>query len=80
MRPFIELTIVIMNNEQHEKEVTARILPDEIEYYYPGFYQGTVVVMKSRSTYITMFSPEEFDQVLSAYHQAVKANAGNSEI
>ncbi|HUR65455.1 MAG TPA: hypothetical protein VMZ03_03825 [Chitinophagaceae bacterium] len=76
MRPFLELPIVIGNSEGKEKQVTARILPDEIEYFYPGFNEGTVIVMKSRSSFITMFNEEEFDNILSAYHKTIKDHPG----
>lgn len=74
--PFLQLDIVITNTEGGEKTVPARIQPAEIDYYYPGFYQGTIIVTKSRSSYITPLAPAEFDQTLKAYHDATTSNAG----
>jgi hypothetical protein len=76
MAPFIQLPIVIANSEGESKEVLARILPGEIDYYYPGLHEGTVVVTKSRSSYLTLLPPEQFDNVLVTYEQFKKANAG----
>ena len=64
MSPLLKIPIVIQNNEQKEKLTQARILPSEISYYYPGFYNGTVVVMKSGSSYLSTLSEEQFDQAL----------------
>ena len=71
MLPFLQLDIVITNNEGGSKTVTARIQPAEIDYYYPGFHEGTVIVTKSRSSYLTLMNTEEFDQTLQAYHDAI---------
>jgi hypothetical protein len=76
MLPYLQLVIVITNNEGNSKEVPARIQPAEIDYYYPGFHEGTVIVTKSRSSYLTLMSVQEFDQTLKAYHDAIASNAG----
>ena len=47
MQPFLLIPIGIVNSMKAEKQVTARIQPELIEYYYPGFNDGTVIVMKS---------------------------------
>jgi len=74
--PYLQLAIVITNNEGKAKEVAARIQPAEIDYYYPGFIEGTVIVTKSRSSYLTLMPTAEFDQLLAAYHDAIAMNAG----
>lgn len=74
--PSLQLEIVVTNNEGKAKAVPARIQPAEIDYYYPGFYEGTVIVTKSPNSFLTMLSVEEFDQTLQAYWEAVKANPG----
>jgi hypothetical protein len=76
MLPFLQLDIFINNNEGNSKMVPARIQPAEIDYYYPGFHEGTVIVTKSRSSYLTLMAPAEFDQLLQAYHDATASNAG----
>lgn len=76
MLPFLELPMVISNNEGQEKEVSVRIQPSEIAYYYPGFHWGIVVVMKSGSSYLLNLPVEQFDATLATYHSSVKSNAG----
>jgi len=76
MQPFLEIPKVITNNEQKEKLVTARLQPAQIEDYYPGFYDGTVVVMKSGNSFFTPMSVEEFDNALAGYEKFIKANTG----
>lgn len=74
--PFLQLAIVVTNNEGESKELAARIQPIEIDYYYPGFHEGTIIVTKSRSSYLTLMTTPEFDQTLKAYHDAIASNAG----
>jgi hypothetical protein len=74
--PFLELPIVVTNTDGKSKEVEARIQPVEIDYYYPGINEGTVIVNKSRSSYLTLLSAVELDQALRAYRDAVTANPG----
>jgi hypothetical protein len=75
MQPFLELPMCIQhedeNKEIQEKDVIVRIQPSEIAYYYPGFYWGVVVVMKSGSSYLLKMELQEFDQALAGYHSAV---------
>lgn len=76
MLPFLQLDIIITNNEDQSKVVAARIQPSEVEYYYPGFYQGTVIVTKTPASYLTTLTVEELDNALQAYYSAVQNNAG----
>ncbi len=76
MKPFLELPIVVMNNENKNKEVIARIQPTDISYYYPGFYDGTIVVMKSASSYMTSFTVDQLDAALIAYEKSTKDKPG----
>lgn len=76
MLPFLELPMVIANNENQEKEVVVRLQPSEIAYYYPGFNWGVVAVMKSGSSYLINLPVEQFDQALSMYCSTVKSNTG----
>lgn len=76
MQPYLKLPKVIENNEKKTKEVIARLLPAQIEDYYPGFYEGTVVVMKSGNSFFTPISAEEFDSAMMMYDEFIKANAG----
>lgn len=76
MLPFLEVPMCLSNNEKQEKEVTGKIQPVDISYYYPGFNWGVVVVMKSGSSYLINLPVEQFDQALALYDKSVKSNAG----
>lgn len=77
MKPFLELPVCLANNEQKQKVVTGRVQPEDISYYYPGFYEGTVIVMKAGSSLLTTIGTEELDSALQAYHQLRAKNAGH---
>lgn len=76
MKPFLELPMVIVNNEGVEKEVVARIQPDMIGYYYPGMNWGAVIVMHTGASHLTTWTAEQMDAALAAYDASVKANPG----
>jgi hypothetical protein len=80
MKPFLELPMCIQHKdekgEEHEKDVTVRIQPAEIAYYYPGFYWGVVIVMKSGSSYLLRMELKDFDQALMGYATALVQNPG----
>lgn len=75
MLPFILLPIGIANKND-QKVVTARIQPDQIDYYYPGFNTGTVIVNKSGNSFLTSLEVQEVDSVLLNYHAVSKAGKG----
>jgi hypothetical protein len=76
LKSFLELPMIIENNEQKAKEVFCRIQPGEIAYYYPGFYTGVIVVMKSGSSYLIDLTVDVFDAALTSYNEAVRNNPG----
>jgi len=76
MLPFILLPVGIVNVEQEQKTVTARIQPENIDYYYPGFHSGTVIVNKSGNSLLTTMLPEQFDAVLVEYDKQRKSKTG----
>lgn len=76
MKPFLELPMIIENNEQASKRVTVRIQPCEIAYYYPGFHTGVIVVMNSGSSYLLDMESNDFDQALMGYATALIQNPG----
>lgn len=76
MQPFLLIPIGIVNSMKAEKQVTARIQPELIEYYYPGFNDGTVIVMKSGNSFLTTFAHDQFDEVLISYQKMVKSKQG----
>lgn len=76
MQPFLKIPIHIQNSEKEHKEIDAFIRPNEIEYFYPGFYEGTVIVMKSGSSMLSRLSPPEFEKVLSVFEKSTKSAPG----
>jgi hypothetical protein len=76
MSPFLTLPVILVNNEQQVKETQSRIQPNQIEYYYPGFNEGSIIVMKSGSSFMTPIAETEIDNMLIAYEQQVKKSTG----
>lgn len=74
MKPFIEIPIIIVNSDNEKKQVLVRQQPEWISYYYPGFHQGTVIVLKCGNSFLTPHTVEEVDAILLAYDKLVKAN------
>ena len=73
MNPFLEVPIVIGNNEGKDKDTVAKIQPGEIEYFYPGFYHGTSIIMKSGHIFLCQLEYEQFSQALASYNDFTKA-------
>ena len=76
MLPFILLPVGIVNSDKEEKTVTARIQPEQIDYYYPGFHSGSVIVNKSGNSFFTNLSIEKLDAVLVQYDKERKSKTG----
>lgn len=76
MRPFLKLPKVIANNEGKEFNSVSRLQPDEIADYYPGAYEGTIIVLRSGSSFFCPLSAEQIDETLQAYHNTLKKNPG----
>lgn len=76
MNPFLEIPIGIVNSKQEQKETITRLRPTEIEYYYPGFYEGTVIIMKSGSSMLSTLSFDEVDAAIHSYLQYIKDHPG----
>lgn len=76
MQPFIKLPVGIANQKEEQKKVIARIQPDQIDYYYPGFYEGTVIVNKSGNSFLTSLSVEQVDSLLENYHSMAGTKKG----
>jgi len=76
MQTLILLPIGIVNSNQDQKEVITRFNPLEVDYYYPGFYNGTVVVLKSGNSFLTTLSAEQFDSLLINFDKVEKSNKG----
>lgn len=76
MLPFLEVPICIANSEKKEKVTLGKILPNEIAYYYPGFYDGVVVVTKSGQSFLLDMEEPAFEAMLDAYSKEVKSHTG----
>ena len=76
MQPFILLPVGIVNSNKEQKTVEARIQPDQIDYYYPGFLKGSVIVNKSGNSFFTEMSVEKIDAILVQYEKERKSKAG----
>lgn len=76
MKPFLEIPCVITNSEGLNKEVPLRLLPERIDYYYPGYHQGTVIVLASGCSMLTTLSFAELLGSLQAYDEFTRVNKG----
>jgi hypothetical protein len=74
MNPFLEIPIVLVNNENESKTTMARIKPGEIEYYYPGFNEGTIVVMASGHSIMSMLTFAQMDDAITSWVNFLKKN------
>ena len=76
MNPFLEIPIIITNNEDSQKDTTAKLQPDQIEYFYPGFYMGTAIILKSGNIILSRLDYKEFDSALMAYNDFITNKPG----
>ncbi len=76
MNPFILLPVGIVNSNKEEQTVEARIQPDQIDYYYPGFFEGSVIVNKSGNSFFTKLPVENIDAILIQYEKEKKSKVG----
>lgn len=78
MNPFLEIPVCMAgkadNPDAAEKIEVGRILPSEIAMYYPGYYWGTIVVMKSGSSFLSPMSCAELDNARYQYYDFIKKN------
>jgi hypothetical protein len=76
MQPFLEIPISIANVKGEEKLTTCRMKPGNIDYYYPGFHEGTVIVLKSGQAILSTLTYKEFDDALNAYKAFIDKSPG----
>lgn len=76
MSPYLTIPAIVTNTDNTSKEIPMRVQPNEIEYYYPGIIEGTVVVMKSGHSWLTPLPTKQFDELLVTYHEFKRQNAG----
>jgi hypothetical protein len=83
MQPFLEIPIGITNVEKQEKKTVCRIKPGKIDYYYPGFHDGTVIVFESGDCLFSTLTYDQVDAALQAYDAHTRKHPnqfGNLEI
>lgn len=76
MQPFLEIPIGITNTEGADKITECRMKPGNIDYYYPGFHAGTVIVLRSGQAILTTLTFQEVDDALNAYKTFIEKNPG----
>lgn len=76
MKPFLEIPIGISNVDKEEKTVQCRLQPESIDYYYPGFFWGSVIVLKSGSSILTLLTFAELDAAITQYLAFEQTNPG----
>ena len=72
--PFLKVPMVLENIDKEQKEVEKRIRPAEIADYYPGFHEGTIVVLKHGGSFFCPMKIEAFDDLLIEYYKFTKKN------
>lgn len=72
--PFLKVPMTLTNAEGESKEVEKRLRPSEIADYYPGLFEGTVVVQKSGSSFFCPMDTDAFDKLLVEYYDFTEAN------
>lgn len=76
MSIYLEVPICIENKDGETKDVTARLRPAEIAFYYPGFHWGCVIVMKSGASFLSSLSDSEIDSALQQFDGIAKKAGG----
>lgn len=62
MLPFLEIPILLPGNEgEPEKEVIARIQPEQVQCYYPGYHFGTFIYLIGGTVLLTNRTEKELD-------------------
>lgn len=72
MMPFLLIAIVLPGDTEHgqeEKDVQARIQPQEIESYNPAYHWGTLIKFKSGEILMTRLTVEQVEEILTKYWQ-----------
>lgn len=88
--PFMKLPIVLPGDPDlgeledqkgsPDKEVDAYIQVEQVETFYPGYYWGSIIVMKSGTQYMTRLKVEQLETAFAGYWQhCTKALAKSTE-
>jgi len=71
MMPFLKIPIVLPGNPEDirepDKEVTARIVPVEIESFNDAYHWGALIKFKSGEIIMTTYTADQVEEVLAKY-------------
>lgn len=77
MIPFQKIPIVLPGNpeeKEDDKEVMARIQPDQIESYNDGYHWGCLIKFKSGEILMTRLTADQFEAQLANYWKTFNEN------
>lgn len=72
--PFLQIPIILPGDEEQkapDKEVKARIQPQEIESFNDAYHWGALIKFKSGEIVMTRFTATEFEGILAKYWQQI---------
>jgi len=72
--PFLKMPRVLENPDMKVEQADTRVRPAEIAEYHPDPMGGTVVILKSGSTFLTPLSTTEVDDLMAEYYSFVTKN------
>lgn len=80
MLPFLNIPIILPGNKgEGEKEVMARVQPEQIQCYYPGYHFGTFIYMIGNVVLLSNRDVKEIEANLDMYWKEVgKMEKGKS--
>lgn len=71
--PFMKIPILLLGNPEdpaaEEKEVEAYIQPEAVETFYPAYYFGSMIVMKSGDKHMTRLKTDQLEAAFAGYWQ-----------
>jgi hypothetical protein len=75
MLPFLKMPIVLMpqDEKEAERDVEAHVQPIDVEHFYPGYYWGTIIHMKTGALIVTRMTVEQVAQGLAHYWAQLQA-------
>lgn len=76
MLPFLQIPIWLpgdLSANKEDKEVMARIQPDNIESFKDDYDFGCIITFKSGNIEMTKYTAEEFSAILGNYWKSINA-------
>lgn len=71
--PFMKIPVLLPGNPEdqdpQEKEVEAFIQPEQVESFLPGYYFGSIIIMKSGYQYMTRLEASQLEKSFAGYWQ-----------